>query len=638
MAARVPRARGRILSLAALLPWAALAATVASAGVALAFPGDLDTSFSDDGTATFRLEDNSVAIARAVVIQPDGKIVTAGTETADFVLTRWNSDGTLDTGFGAAGVVSTVVGVTGQARALALQPDGKLVAVGYGGATFNDQTTWDFALARYEDDGDLDSTFGVGGITIDDLTGTRDLATGVVLQPDGTLVVVGFDHFILARYLADGTRDTSFGSGGYVTITPGFPGGAMLGRAILRQPDGKLVVAGQLFDTGGLVGFDNFAVARFHPDGALDSSFGGDGRVFSDFPSGSDDPLFFSADNGRAIVLQADGKLVVAGQAIGAPPPGFLGNASRFALARYEEDGDPDPTFGSAGIVLTEYPGASEGARALALQPDGKLVVAGEADATGDGQVFALARYKSDGKLDATFGACGLTTNALSDRGIDRIHAIALQSDGSIVGAGEADPFVVVGSLLGIARYEGGDLLACAPAPAAGCTLPAVSAKALLQVKDDAGGKGDRLSWKWLKGGTTAVGEFGEPLATTDYAFCVYDESGGPPALLFEAAVPAGGVCDDDVCWKPPTGKGFKYKDRTHRRCGVDVMKLQAGEAGKAKVIVKAKGERLPVPALPLPLPLRVQLQAANGECWEAIHSANGVLKNDSARFKGRAD
>jgi uncharacterized delta-60 repeat protein len=460
----------------------------------------------------------------------------------------------------------------------------------------------------------------------------------VALQPDGTLMVVGFDHFILARYLADGTRDASFGSGGYVTTTPGFPGGAMLGRALLRQPDGKLVIAGQLFDTGGLVGFDNFAVARFHPDGTLDSSFGGDGRVFSDFPSGSDDPLVFSADNARAIVRQADGKLVVAGQAIGVPPPGFLGNAGRFALARYEEDGDPDPTFGSAGIVLTEFSGSGEGARALALQPDGKLVAAGEADGPIEGRNFALARYKGDGTLDATFGACGVTTSALSDRGLDRIYGVALQGDGRIVGAGEADPFPVVGSLLGIARYEGGDLPACGTMPATGCTLPAVSAKALLQARDDAGGKGDRLAWKWLKGGTTTVGEFGDPLAATDYAFCVYDESGGPPALLFEAAVPAGGVCDDDACWKPPTGKGFKYKDRTRRRCGVDVMKLQAGETGKAKIIVKAKGERLPVPALPLPLPLRVQLQAANGECWEATYSASGVLKNDSARFKGRAD
>jgi uncharacterized delta-60 repeat protein len=614
----------------------ASATALALAGRVAAAPGDLDPTFGTGGLVGATV--SGFAEGRAVVVQPDDKIVVAATDSGDFALMRWNTDGTLDATFGGDGIVTTPIGVAAEPRALVRQPDGKLVAAGFTGASLGAETTWDFALARYEEDGDLDPTFGSGGIVIADLTGSRDLVSGLVVQPDGTLVAVGFDHFILARFLADGTLDLTFGGGsGYVVTSTGLPAGFLVGRALLRQPDGKLVAAGQFFDNAGFIGSDNFALARYHPDGTLDTSFGGDGRVYTDFPSGSENPLFFSLDEVRGVVLQPDGKIVAAGMAIGLPPPGFGGQGLRFALARYEDDGDLDPGFGEGGLVLTEFAGSAERIFGLTLQSDGKLIAVGRAH-VGDNTDFALARYKANGRLDPAFGACGRATTAFYEHGRNTAHGVAVDAAGRIVAAGEIDEVTSGGSQVGVARYEGGSDLECAPSPLAGCKSPLEPGKSSLLVKDQVQPNGDRLVWKWSKGAETSFAELGDPLATTDYAFCVYDESVGPPDLVFEAAVPAGGACGKGSCWKPPTSTGFKYGDSTRRRCGVGAMKVKSGVDGKAKIVLKAKGEHVPMPALPLAVPLRAQMQSQSGTCWEATFSAAGVLKSDGTRFKARSD
>jgi uncharacterized delta-60 repeat protein len=309
------------------------------------------------GTVTTDFGGND--FAWALVLQPDGKLVAAGSAgpagAADFALARYLPDGRPDPTFGMGGRVTTDFGASvDEAFALVLQPDGKLVTAGLS----VDGGTFDGALARYLPDGRLDPTFGTGGKVTTDLGGDERFSA-LVLQPDGKLVAAGT---VLARYLPDGQLDPSFGTGG--TVTPG-------GAALILQPDGKLVVAG----SAGAFGDTNFLLMRYLPDGRLDPTFGMGGTVTTDFGRFA---LAF------ALVLQPDGKLVAAGE-------------GDFALARYLPDGQLDPSFGTGGMVTTDVGGLPF---ALVLQPDGTLVAAGFAG----GYNFGLVRYLPDGSLDATFG------------------------------------------------------------------------------------------------------------------------------------------------------------------------------------------------------------------------------------------
>jgi uncharacterized delta-60 repeat protein len=265
------------------------------------------------------------------------------------------------------------------AHALVLQPDGKIVVAG----TATPATDWDFGLARYNPNGTLDATFGAGGRVTTDISGhlSADLVWAVALQPDGKLVVAGSttgpsgEAFALARYMPSGGLDGSFGSSGRVTTS--FGGDQDWAQAVAVQPDGKIVAAGK---TGNqcCLGTFNFALARFNAGGTLDSAFGTGGKVTTDFAGGT--------DNAHALVIQADGKLLAGGERL---PGGNVSGASfDFALARYQPGGTLDPTFGSGGLVTTDFPGHNDHVYALALQQDGKVVAAG--DSSPD---FALARY-----------------------------------------------------------------------------------------------------------------------------------------------------------------------------------------------------------------------------------------------------
>ena len=239
-----------------------------------------------------------------------------------------------------------------------------------------------------------------GTVTTD--FGGLDIAFALVLQPDGKLVAAGqFEdprtftvRFALVRYLPDGRLDPTFGIGGRVTSD--FEGGRA--EALVLQPDGKLVAAGFLRNGG----TQDFVLVRYLPDGHLDPSFGVGGMVTTDF--GND-------DRASSLVLQPDGKLVAAGDS-------NAGVSGDFTVVRYLPDGRLDPSFGVGGAVTTDF-GGSDLARALVLQPDGKLVAAGEG---GPGADFVLARYLPDGRLDATFGVGGKVTTdfgSLDERALD---------------------------------------------------------------------------------------------------------------------------------------------------------------------------------------------------------------------------
>jgi uncharacterized delta-60 repeat protein len=404
----------------------ALTLVATSAGVVAAHPGDLDPSFGTGGTVTM-----PVGNASAVALQGDGKIVTAGhadTGTqGDFALARYNPDGSLDPTFGTGGTVTTAFpsyfGSYDAAYAVALQGDGKIVAAGDtdtgGGGAF--------ALARYNPNGSLDPTFGRGG-TVTTAFGTPyDAAYAVALQGDRKIIVAGNTDtgtrgaFALARYNSDGSLDPTFGTGG--TVTTAFGTSHDAAYAVALQGDGKIVAAG-FTQTATQPPLHTFALARYNSDGSLDVTFGTGGRVTTAFG--------MSGSLANAVALQGDGKIVAAGDT-------DIGTQGAFALARYNPDGSLDPTFGTGGTVTTAFGTSSSSANAVALQGDGKIITAGVTETAPGAYVFALARYNPDGHLDATFGTDGTVTTAFGTI-IAEAFAVALQGDGKIVAAGLTEP------------------------------------------------------------------------------------------------------------------------------------------------------------------------------------------------------
>jgi len=425
--------------------------------------GALDPTFGAGGKVRTDLG-GQIEWIEDLAVQSDGKIVavgTTGTQTtsSEFALARYASDGSLDASFGAGGKVTTDFG--GRAFAVALRGDGKIVVAGdgaRGGATGDD-----IALARFNTDGSLDTSFGVGGKVLTDFNSTNEAASELAIQPDGRLVVVGYTgpfgpyvtnppDFALARYNPNGSLDTSFDGDGKVS-TAFTAGWSDQGYGIALAPDGKIVAAGWGIPAGAS-GPGVIDVARYNADGSLDASFGGDGTLVS--APGSNNGAF-------AVVVQPDGRVVVAG---------FVG--SDLALVRYTVRGSLDSTFGIGGVARADYGTQQALAWDLARQPDGKLVAAGstlpKTDAEANAEAFAVARFESSGKPDKSFSGGAIST----DFGAwDLALAVALQADGKIVAggvAGQSDPERGVTADFALARYLGGP-------PA--CKVPNVRGKKL---------------------------------------------------------------------------------------------------------------------------------------------------------------
>ena len=395
-------------------------------------PGALDTTFSGDGKVMTQFASTSADQAAAVAIQADGKIVAAGMSHDGydgFALARYNIDGTLDSSFGDSGEVVTYfnAGSEDEAFAVAIQTDGKIVAAGATGSS--DRR---FAVARYNADGSPDSTFGGDGkVTTHFGTRSVDLAFAVAVQADGKIVAAGVsnDRFALARYKPDGTRDGTFSGDGRLT-TRFRAASSDEAHAAIIQGDGSILVAGQSYPSS--TATSNFALARYDSRGRLDPSFGGDGKVTTDF-SGAEDA-------GVGVAMQADGKIVAAG---------FSRNT--FALARYTTRGRLDTTFGGDGKVTTHFAtGSTDGAQAVAVQADGKIIAVGDSFLTH--VRFAIARYTARGRLDATFGGDGRVITQFATGSDDIAFGVAIQADGKIVAAGNSQPSVYE-SEFALARY-----------------------------------------------------------------------------------------------------------------------------------------------------------------------------------------
>ena len=361
--------------------------------------GRLDRSFGTGGRVLGDFGTRNDNWANSLAVQADGKVVVAGgmnprNGLRRFALARYTTRGRLDASFGRKGEVLTRFGSArnvSQASAVALQSDGKLVAVGVWWKTPIDGPTR-FALARYTARGRLDPSFGRGGKVLTGFGVHSDSeATAVGVQPDGKVVVAGGDltdtrgdrgvfALALVRYKTDGKLDPSFGNRGRVVSKFG----SLAAHGLVVQPDGKLVVAG----TGSVAPDGDFALARYSAEGKLDPSFGRGGMVITK----GENPSW-------VLAIQRDGKLITAGTLSGINK---RLDPRDFGVARWLADGSPDPSFGRGGKLLTDFRAGST-ANAVAVEVNGKIVAAG----TVGGTDFAVARYTSRGRLDGSFGSAG---------------------------------------------------------------------------------------------------------------------------------------------------------------------------------------------------------------------------------------
>jgi uncharacterized delta-60 repeat protein len=355
--------------------------------------------------------------------------------------TAWAAEGELDQTFGTGGKVT--LGVPGNddyGRAVTIQRDGKIILVGQSGV----YPLFHSAVMRLNPNGSLDPTFGNNGTVIAALDPGGDILTSVTMQPDGKIVAGGTliqDNwpvgFVVARFNSNGSLDQSFGSGGLTITTFGDP--ASEANVVLLQSDGKIILVGYS-GAGSYSELNDFAIARYTSNGSLDPTFGNGGKLKTHFEGDTN-----TGTRGADAVLQPDGKLIVAGQ--------YKTELvqRQFALARYNTNGDLDTSFGNDGKVTTLLGQFNAYAQAIALQSDGKIVLAGYKDARHNND-FALVRYNANGSLDTTFASAGIAVNDLFGSSDDAAYALTIQPDGRIIASGRTGQYPSF--RFGLARYN----------------------------------------------------------------------------------------------------------------------------------------------------------------------------------------
>ena len=399
-----------------------------SSAANLRLAGSLDPSFGNGGTVT-----HSSGSTNGIVVQPDGKIVVAGGS----FLARYLPNGSPDPSFGDDGYVETHVGSS--ADAVAMQPNGKVVVAG-SSPTTNSNFQSAFALARYNPDGSLDSSFGTGGIT-DTVIPERASpsfagADALAILPSGDILAggtAGFQNdatslssssFALARYKPDGSLDPTFGDNASGIVQTRFDGDPALYGIAVRL-DGKIVATGTAFGPGHGLTFERMVIARYTPDGALDPTFGASGKVAS--------PATLNYFGGPSTTVR-DGKIAVAGETHKDYP----------VLGRYTGGGRLDSTFGRHGFrKITRFVG---GSTAVLAQEDGKILVGVTLAGSEGPKGGVVARLTANGRLDPTFGTKGI----VSLSGAVAATALALQADRKIlVGGGSSSNGAVLSRLIG---------------------------------------------------------------------------------------------------------------------------------------------------------------------------------------------
>jgi len=433
---------------------ASMLALFANVQTMKAADGDLDPLFGSGGMVTTDLG-KSTDLAEAVAIQADGKLVVVGTtyrqndfSGEDFVVTRHNTDGTLDNTFGVGGKVRTdFPGLAAVPSSVVIQSDGKIVVAGGAFPLFT--FLGNFEVVRYNPNGSLDTSFGDGGI-VTTIFPQGSYAFDVALQSDGKIIAAGtvfvdFDpgemsdtDFALARYNPDGTPDATFGSGGQISTD--FLGHEDDAFSVLIQPDGKIVAVGSANDPAT---FYDFAAARYLSNGTIDTTFGVAGKVHTDFG----DQNF---DRARSAALQPDGRIVAAGFAIS-----HGGGVQNFAVARYTSSGVLDTTFSRDGKTQIDFGNCCQSATKVLLQSDGKIITVGGSNGESSDDDFLLARLNPRGSIDATFGVGGQVRTSFGDLN-GGANGAAFQADGKIVAVGFQANFNSQRANFALARYLNG--------------------------------------------------------------------------------------------------------------------------------------------------------------------------------------
>jgi uncharacterized delta-60 repeat protein len=406
-------------------------ANVTNVNVSCATPapsGSLDPGFGDQGRVVGDRAGNALAL------QPDGKMVVALRSAGQAWLTRYLADGTLDAAFGSNGLVREELGYTDdELNQVAIQSDGKILASGY--ALNRASGNQDFLLKRYLADGSPDLSFGdQGTVWTAFVANAADRSRALLVLADGKILLAGGEGHVgstpgsqtgsltVARYLADGSPDDSFGTNGQQRVL--LAGYMPEATKILLQADGKLVLAGRARTSGS--GYYDIVMARLHADGAVDSAYGTNGiqrtriNTFDDYVTDA--------------VMQSDGKVLAT---LYTWTGSGLGATLDFGLARFTDTGVLDTTFNGAGYLTTALGSGDDTARFLELLPDGKLLVAG-ASVQGAASDFALVRFNADGTRDAGFGSNGVVFTDFFG-GIDAVEAgLVIQPDGKYLLGGTA--------------------------------------------------------------------------------------------------------------------------------------------------------------------------------------------------------
>ncbi len=389
-------------------------------------PGDLDHSFGSSGIVNTIVGENT-SRAEAIALTKDGKILVAGVcdgvdTNRDFAIVRYNFNGAIDSTFGNSGIVTLDFdsGID-RANAVALTNDNKIIVAGYADLGMVAHA----ALARLNADGSLDTSFGNNGVMTTHTGTSQTYVSAIAVDESGKLLIAGQnyngtdDDFVLIHYLANGTLDPAFGIGGVSTIQISTESDQAYSVAI--QSDGKILITGR---SGG-AGNKDVAIARVDKNGLLDNSFGSGGVVTTDVAGYN--------DFGYGVAVQSDGKIVVAGAS-------HDGSKFRLLLVRYDEFGNLDPAFGDAGIVTTAVTQYGNYGHKVIIQPDRKLVIVGESEDSVGGYgilKMVLARYNENGSLDTSFGTAGISINGISNTA--QGYTALVDPNGTILLAGTDD-------------------------------------------------------------------------------------------------------------------------------------------------------------------------------------------------------
>jgi uncharacterized delta-60 repeat protein len=379
--------------------------------------GSLDNTFGTSGLKNidFGLTNE---FAHTLAIQNDGKIIAGGKTyngtNYDFALIRLNTNGSLDNTFGMGGyVVTSVQSGNDFIKSIKIQSDGKILVAG---TTYYGAWIQDFCLVRYNSNGTLDNSFGTNGIVITDVGSVSEFANSLVIQSDGKIVVAGHTtigtqyDFALVRYNSNGSLDNTFGTSGIVKTDIGTSNDEAYSVAL--QSDGKILVAGGSYNGSN---FD-FALVRYNSDGSLDNSFNSSGKYTSNF--------FGYYDMAYSVLTQTDDKIIISGTAEN------IGSNRDFAAIRLNSDGSVDNSFGTNGKVSVNMMTTNDFCYSSALQSDNKILLCGYTDYS-----LSILRLNSDGSIDYSFDYDGKVLTAVGGSW-NESNSIAIQSDGKIVVAG----------------------------------------------------------------------------------------------------------------------------------------------------------------------------------------------------------